>query len=888
MAVKEGYTADAGSIDGTFVKTFIDTAVTADGTDTTRSLGLVEKDMTNDAFSAFNVKVNGAASFTSIDILSKLNDTNYIADRDNVMAYELVNVIQAALDENFTGDDAVTVGMGSDGTLSFSVAGGDRTIQFAESTYDVAGTATNTTFAANFTGTSLIENSSATKDVSTALAAVTELYGDDNFVMAVSVNGGQETNIDMVSYINAAVADSASITGDEVATFLQAAFDDHFSGDDAITVALNTDGKLEFSVAKAGGALQISGADMDLSGSDGSFLTTFISSSAIDINQSIQGSSSGTVPASNVGDVTYGGFKSSVTGIVDPVVQLDTTRVTPFDDVRKSQFNVDLEDADATAGTFSIVLDDGIAESTFTLNPTGTSTQAEMITALNALVTAASGDPDSSLNRYSFAAWSGGALGTGMTVTHADGRAVEIKLGSAHATVGAPEIDVDNVASTGTASTDLTTSYQLADQVVGNDVTIAGHTFDIDIDGVAKSQITVDDGDYRSLEDLAASIQFEIDKSGDFEGEDAINVVVREYTSETAVAGSPAVKYLAFESEFGKIIEVDETDAIAITTGATGTAGTIDISSVIADTSIYRELGVEPDETDYVSHGLVDGGVDTTVDSGLVSFSVQSGGNEYSYQLSMTQNANMSFAEFTSELVAKANTAFTGAGISFSSSTNGDQFSLSMDQAGANTFTISGAIIDDAFGGSVTASGSAAGSNQGDMDDVASNMNDDLSGTGIEVTYDSDNARFVFTDNSGNTGASSSIELSGDDLADMQFAGTLTASGTASDATATTLAAVDISDTDGAEAALTAIDNALEYVSSQRAELGAVENRLTHTVNNLANVVENTSAARSRIEDADFAVEAANLAKAQVMQQAGTAMLAQANASAQIVLSLLG
>jgi len=87
---------------------------------------------------------------------------------------------------------------------------------------------------------------------------------------------------------------------------------------------------------------------------------------------------------------------------------------------------------------------------------------------------------------------------------------------------------------------------------------------------------------------------------------------------------------------------------------------------------------------------------------------------------------------------------------------------------------------------------------------------------------------------------------------------------------------------------LDSIDNALEYISAQRGDLGALENRLNHTVNNLSNVIENTSASRSRIQDADYAVEAANLAKLQVMQQAGTAMLAQANAQAQVVLSLLG
>ena len=72
-----------------------------------------------------------------------------------------------------------------------------------------------------------------------------------------------------------------------------------------------------------------------------------------------------------------------------------------------------------------------------------------------------------------------------------------------------------------------------------------------------------------------------------------------------------------------------------------------------------------------------------------------------------------------------------------------------------------------------------------------------------------------------------------------------------------------------------------------RAELGAIENRLDHTVSNLMNLSENTAAARSRIEDADFSVESANLAKSQVLTQAGTAMLAQANAAPQLVLQLL-
>ena len=90
-----------------------------------------------------------------------------------------------------------------------------------------------------------------------------------------------------------------------------------------------------------------------------------------------------------------------------------------------------------------------------------------------------------------------------------------------------------------------------------------------------------------------------------------------------------------------------------------------------------------------------------------------------------------------------------------------------------------------------------------------------------------------------------------------------------------------------AEAALTKITTAIEQVAGNRAEYGAMANRLEYTVSNLMNVAEFTTSARSRIEDADFAAESARLAKAQVLQQTGTAMLAQANASSQLAIQLI-
>ncbi|MDA8703206.1 flagellin [Pseudomonadales bacterium] len=90
-----------------------------------------------------------------------------------------------------------------------------------------------------------------------------------------------------------------------------------------------------------------------------------------------------------------------------------------------------------------------------------------------------------------------------------------------------------------------------------------------------------------------------------------------------------------------------------------------------------------------------------------------------------------------------------------------------------------------------------------------------------------------------------------------------------------------------AATSLTAISKAIEQVASNRAGYGALSNRLEYTASNLMNVAEFTTQARSRIEDADFAAESARLSKAQVLQQTGTAMLAQANAASQLAVQLI-
>jgi flagellin len=105
--------------------------------------------------------------------------------------------------------------------------------------------------------------------------------------------------------------------------------------------------------------------------------------------------------------------------------------------------------------------------------------------------------------------------------------------------------------------------------------------------------------------------------------------------------------------------------------------------------------------------------------------------------------------------------------------------------------------------------------------------------------------------------------------------------------TGTAVSALDIGSASGANTAITSIDAALATVNTSRAQLGAYQNRFTSTIANLQTTAENLSASRSRIQDADFAAESAQLTRGQILQQAGTAMLAQANALPNGVLALL-
>jgi flagellin len=125
---------------------------------------------------------------------------------------------------------------------------------------------------------------------------------------------------------------------------------------------------------------------------------------------------------------------------------------------------------------------------------------------------------------------------------------------------------------------------------------------------------------------------------------------------------------------------------------------------------------------------------------------------------------------------------------------------------------------------------------------------------------------------------------------DFTVSGAAVTSGgtTAGASTLSAVSAIDIKTAAGSQSAIEVIDGAIAMIDSQRSDLGAVQNRMSFTINNLSNIQNNVSDARSRIQDVDFASESAELSKQQILSQASSAMLAQANQLPQVALSLLG
>ncbi|MGG7094135.1 flagellin [Shewanella indica] len=181
--------------------------------------------------------------------------------------------------------------------------------------------------------------------------------------------------------------------------------------------------------------------------------------------------------------------------------------------------------------------------------------------------------------------------------------------------------------------------------------------------------------------------------------------------------------------------------------------------------------------------------------------------------------------------------------------------------------------------------------NASDIDGLASAINTALADTGVSVVKDTAGTGLTYSGvmENGSTAltvSKATIDDGSGGSSDIAAAVAVTVG--VDDSGFSAIGDVDISTADGAQSAVSVIDAAIAGIDSQRADLGAVQNRLSFTINNLNNISTNVSDARSRIQDVDFAKETATMTKQQILSQTSSAMLAQANQLPQVALSLLG
>lgn len=276
-------------------------------------------------------------------------------------------------------------------------------------------------------------------------------------------------------------------------------------------------------------------------------------------------------------------------------------------------------------------------------------------------------------------------------------------------------------------------------------------------------------------------------------------------------------------------------------------------------TELKKELDRIANTTSFGGKKLLDGSFGTT------TFQVGSAANE-------TISVNIKEMS-TASLKADIYSA-TGAAAGVAASTGFTGVEVSVAGEGKRTFT-----TEFASGATVKEQNQA----------IATMVNDANIGVGAYLSKDGSTIDFVSTMASGTSADQVSVKFASGATATAAetAASGATAVGLVKQTTKDSISDIDITDVLGSQKAILAIDQAIQSIDAQRADLGAVQNRFENTIGNLQNIAENVSGARGRIQDTDFASETANLSKQQILQQAGTAILAQANQLPQAVLSLL-
>ncbi len=484
-----------------------------------------------------------------------------------------------------------------------------------------------------------------------------------------------------------------------------------------------------------------------------------------------------------------------------------------------------------------------------------------------------------------------------------------------NATVTAANIDTDVTAATaalntagitvsGTAAAGTLTFTRVDGEAfnitIGNDDASGGFTASADFDTVGANAASINGA---AADDVTAA---EID-AGITTNTAALNA------AGITVAGTAAAGTLAFSKADGSAFNVvvangftapagDNNAAVGGFAGgnfATGTNAIANGTTAATDTNFTLQIDGSTilDRVATVGNTVtavdVQAAVDTFVAASNGAYSITSGTIAGSnLVLSKADGSDVSLS-ITSNFTGTAGAFAAGATVT---STNG----TTTAEAVAPTYTlnIDGNVLDFTVDG---ADGVITGTEAAGLIDSLANYTASYTGGNLTVSK-ADGSNIVLTeagaDAAGAEGFAAlsttlygSISLSSS--SNITIAGAtptnagLTAATNVAVASGVTVAATDISSVSGANAAIVTIDAALDSINTSRGDLGAIQSRFESVVSSLSTTAENLSAARSRIQDADFAAETAALTKAQILQQAGISILSQANSQPQLVLSLL-
>lgn len=400
-----------------------------------------------------------------------------------------------------------------------------------------------------------------------------------------------------------------------------------------------------------------------------------------------------------------------------------------------------------------------------------------------------------------------------------------------------------------------------------------------DVNGTSMTGVSLDAiGNTVAATSVTANVTINNQNVGDLSTETTLEGIVNKINSNVSgVEASAAVEVTAAADAEGVIRGTDQlTLALEQANGQTTTYN-------ISGTGSMDEL---VDKINEVSGGNIQASLN---DEGRLQLSADNAGSITVSGTNATANTGLTAArtnaslafEITDSSVESVDIAITGDAAEAASNALGVQVRKDGDITGTASTGFTAITEGDLVINGVALSGiDAGGSVSAQGVNIAAAINEKSDELGVVAT-------------AATTGVLTLNSVSGEEIS-IDFAGTsatLATTGlleTNDSATAgDSVSGIDISTREGAQNAIDTIDAALEEINSVRADLGAVNNRLDFTISNLSNVSENASAARSRIMDADFAAETAQLSRAQVLQQASQAMLAQANARPQQVLSLL-